>query len=70
MSFLSLIEDADGLFIVFDVTAEAANSPTSAHQPDCFWASLDHLATLNLRPPALHTVPGAVGGGRVGHWRP
>lgn len=55
-SFLCLVEDADGLFIIFDVTPEATNIATPAHQPDCFWASLDQLSTLDLRPPALRTV--------------
>jgi 8-oxo-dGTP diphosphatase len=58
-SFLCLIEDPDGLFVVFDVTTEAGNScelPPEEEQPDRVWVGQDQLAAHDLRPAILATV--------------
>ncbi|MGH3630032.1 MAG: NUDIX hydrolase [Sciscionella sp.] len=58
-SFLCLIEDPDGLFVVFDVTAETDNADTllpDEDQPDRVWAGLDQLTAHDLRPAILATV--------------
>ena len=58
-SFLCLIEDPDGLFVVFDVTAateDGAELLPSEDQPGRTWAGLDQLASHDLRPAILATV--------------
>lgn len=56
-TFLCLIEDSDGLFVVFDVTPEAESDPSRDEtHPELTWAGPDQLATLDLRPAALRDV--------------
>jgi ADP-ribose pyrophosphatase YjhB (NUDIX family) len=56
-TFLCLVEDPDGLFLIFDVTPEAGgNLCTSADQPELAWGGLDQLTSLDLRPAVLRDV--------------
>lgn len=58
-SFLCLIEDPDGLFVVFDVTPEAESDLSAgADKPKPTWVALDQLGSLDLRPAVLWEVLG------------
>lgn len=66
-SFLCLIEDPGGLFVVFDVTPERDDLPVGVDQPELTWVGLDQLASLDLRPAALRT---ALSAGEPPGWLP
>ncbi len=66
-SFLCLIEDPDGLFVVFDVTPERDDLLVGVDQSELTWVGLDQLASLDLRPAALRT---ALSAGEPPGWLP
>lgn len=56
-SFLCLIEDPDGLFVVFDVSPDAEDDLAAGEdQSELLWVGLDQLASLDLRPSALRSA--------------
>lgn len=55
-SFLCLVEDPDGLFIVFDVTTDTEGHFRGANQPEYTWTELNNLTSLELHPAALRNV--------------
>lgn len=56
-SFLCLLEDPAGLFVVFDVIPEAESDLSADEErPRLTWVAVDQLGTLDLRPTALRDV--------------